>query len=76
MTVWANTNMYHYSAMPFAGTLKVDPNKYLDRPVAVGGSFGSKHLFEQGDHDRGDPVQGDGAAGEVHGGPIEQLGGL
>jgi len=32
MTVWANTNMYHYSAMPFAGTLKVDPNKFSIRP--------------------------------------------
>ncbi len=47
MTVWANTNMYHYSAMPFAGTLKVDPNKFSIVPVAVGGSFGSKHLLSK-----------------------------
>ncbi len=47
MTVWANTNMYHYSAMPLAGTLKVDPNKFTIVPVHVGGSFGSKHILSK-----------------------------
>jgi CO/xanthine dehydrogenase Mo-binding subunit len=47
MTVWANTNMYHYSAMPLAATLKVEPNKFSIVPVCVGGSFGSKHLLSK-----------------------------
>ena len=47
MTVWANTNMYHYAAMPLAGTLKVDPNKFTIVPVYVGGSFGSKHILSK-----------------------------
>ncbi|HEX2481369.1 MAG TPA: xanthine dehydrogenase family protein molybdopterin-binding subunit [Methylomirabilota bacterium] len=47
MTVWANTNMYHYTAMPLAGTLKIDPNKFTIVPVHVGGSFGSKHLLSK-----------------------------
>jgi CO/xanthine dehydrogenase Mo-binding subunit len=72
MTVWANTNMYHYSAMPLAGTLKVDPNKFTIVPVHVGGSFGSKHILSKVITIAGLLSKGDGSPGQVPGGPVRE----
>lgn len=45
MDVWSNTNLLNFGAWVMSGTLGVAPHLLNFHPMAVGGSFGSKHFL-------------------------------
>ncbi|WP_281690259.1 xanthine dehydrogenase family protein molybdopterin-binding subunit [Pseudonocardia thermophila] len=45
MDVWSNTNLLNFGAWVMSATLRVAPHMLNFHPMAVGGSFGSKHFL-------------------------------
>ncbi|HEY0755406.1 MAG TPA: xanthine dehydrogenase family protein molybdopterin-binding subunit [Ktedonobacteraceae bacterium] len=45
MEIWSNTNMINSVAWMMSAMLKIPPHKLNFYPMAVGGSFGSKHFL-------------------------------